>query len=153
MITHIDTEKGEKILRMADGVAVAGSMDKTGMRVFSLETRADSRRFSYEPSYPHDEARISSDGKTAMLFSYRGFRIYDLNGECLVEREFSDADEVYDQQYRRDENGSYLKVIYDDGRILRYSALDGKLLEESKGEKPDLSLYEEFFTAVSLRNM
>lgn len=146
LITHIDAEKGEKILRMADGVAVAGSMDKTGMRVFSLETRADSRRFSYEPSYPHDEARISSDGKTAMLFSYRGFRIYDLNGECLVEREFSDADEVYDQQYRRDENGSYLKVIYDDGRILRYSALDGKLLEESKGEKPDLSLYEEFFT-------
>ena len=56
------------------------------------------------------------------------------------------AHNLYDQQFRRDEKGSRLEAIYNDGTIRAYSAKDGSILYEIIGEKPDLSLNEEFFT-------
>jgi len=67
---------------------------------------------AYDADYDHSEARISADGSTVMLFRYTGFRIYDLDGEVVAEAELPipEGDQVYDQQYRRDEAGSRLEV-------------------------------------------
>jgi hypothetical protein len=57
-----------------------------------------------------------------------------------------DAAQVYDQQYRRDDQGSYLEVLYNDGLTRTYSAETGALLSETMGDAPDGTLTEEFET-------
>lgn len=81
-----------------------------------------------------------------MLYSYNSFRLYSADGEIIKEISIPDSDQVYDQQYRRSDNGCSLDVIYNDGFIRSYSADDGRVLSETQGEKPDGTLYEEFFT-------
>ena len=81
-----------------------------------------------------------------MLFRYDGFRLFSMDGELLAEVEIPQADQVYDQQYRREGSESYLEVIYNDGLVRTYSAEDGSLRSETQGALPDLSLYEEFIT-------
>lgn len=131
---------------LAGPFVVSGNRDTPALRVMKLENHADAQLFSYEKTYPHSEARISADGQTVMLFRYDGFRLYDIDGTLLAEVSIPDAEEVYDQQYRRNENGSYLEVIYNNGMIRTYSAVDGSLLSEVAGEVPDDTLYEEFWT-------
>ena len=81
-----------------------------------------------------------------MLFRYEGFWIYDLDGALLCEAELPDAEQIYDQQFRRQDGNSYLEVTYNDGLIRAWSAADGSLLWERQGEPPEKSLYEEFLT-------
>ena len=100
----------------------------------------------YDGRYAHDEARISEDGKRAMLFGYQGFRIYDFSGNLLAEQEIPDPEKIYDQQFRRENGKSFLEVIWYDGLIRRYSDVDGTLLNEEKGILPEKDLYEEFYT-------
>ena len=101
----------------------------------------------YDSAYGHDEARVSADGSTAMLFSVDGFRLYDRAGGLLAEEEMPDSGQIYDQQYRRETDGaSYLEVIYYDGLRRAWSAKDGALLWERQGEVPDGSAFEEFLT-------
>ncbi len=133
-------------VQLAGGFAVVGSRDTPELRIMQLEEHPEAELFSYDPAYSHDEARLSADGKTVMLFRYDAFRLYGIDGQLLAEVELPDAEQIYDQQYRRDERGSYLEVIYNDGLVRSYSAADGALLSETEGETPDLSLYEEFYT-------
>ena len=64
-----------------------------------------------------------------------------------AEKVMPDPEQIYDQQYRREVDGtSYLEVIYNDGLRRAWSAKDGALLWEQQGEAPDSSLFEEFFT-------
>ena len=100
----------------------------------------------YDPDYSHNEARISADGATVMLFRYDAFRICGMDGSVVADVEVPDAEQVYDQQFRREGQESWLEVIYNDGTIRRYSAADGTLLSEEQGAEPDRTLYEEFFT-------
>ena len=137
-------EKG--LLQIAGNYALVAAIDTPEVQILSLEDHADTQVFSYDPAYLHTEARISADGETIMLFSYDTFRLYSKDGNILKNVNIPDAEQIYDQQYRRDENGSYLEVIYNDGTHRLYSAADGSVMEEYKGEQPDLSLYEEFFT-------
>ena len=65
----------------------------------------------YTSSYVHDEARISADLNTAMLFHYGGFCIVDRYGDVLAEVSLPDQDKIYDQQFRKDGNDSWLEVI------------------------------------------
>lgn len=133
-------------LNLSGSYALVGSRDTLGLRILELESHPEAQVFSYAPDYPHDEARISADGTTVMLFRYDAFRLYDMDGQILADVEIPDAEEVYDQQYRRDAEGSYLEVIYNDGTHRAYSAQDGSLLWEQQEEPPDLTLYEEFYT-------
>ena len=102
--------------------------------------------FSYPGEYYHDEARVNSGKHTVMLFSVDGFRIYDGDGVQLAEVVLPDRDQIYDQQYRRDHGPDRLEVIYYDGTRRTYAADDGSLLSQEAGEKPDESLYVEFYT-------
>ena len=144
-----EKEHGNDFVQIAEGTALIGSLDSPVMRIMKIESHRDAEIFSYDPAYPHTEARISRDGKTAMLFSYAGFRLYDIGGGSMIsEISLPDRGNIYDQQYRRDGEGSRLEVTYYDGTARVYSAADGSLMSEETGEKPGLESveYEEFFT-------
>ncbi len=141
-----EKEYQSNFLQIAEGTALIGSSDSPVIRIMQYENYPDTELFSYDPLYDHDEARISADQKTVMLFSYDEFRLYDMDGTLLTETEIPNAAQVYDQQYVRDEEGSRLEVIYNDGTVTAYSAEDGSRLYEKKGEKPDKDMYEEFVT-------
>ena len=100
---------------------------------------------SYDARYQHNEARVSRDGQHVMLFDYQEFSIYDREGSLLAQEEIPDSEQIYDQQFRKEEEGSWLEVIWYDGTRRCYSAEDGSLLSEEKGEAPEKNLYEEFF--------
>ena len=146
LIARHEKEHSSDFVQIAEGVALIGSLDAPVIRIMKYESHPGAEVFTYDPSYTHDEARISADGKTVMLFSYNRFRLCDISGDIIAEVSIPNADQVYDQQYRRDESGSRLEVIYNDGTIRAYSAIDGTVLYVTVGEKPDLTLDEEFFT-------
>jgi len=128
--------------------AVIGSRDNPSVRLLKRENHPDAQVLSYDPSYSHEEARLSADGSTVMMFSATDFRIYSRDsGALLAEVDIPDAAQLYDPQFRRDEDGtSYLELLYNDGTVRCYSAKDGSLMSERKEEVPDKTLYEEFFT-------
>lgn len=134
-------------VRIAGETAVTANLDSPVLLVQRLEQHPETQVFSYDADYDHHEARISADGGTVMLFRYDRFRLYDINGTVLAEVDIPDASQVYDQQYRRDEAGDRLEVLYNSGLIRTYSAKDGSLLSEEQGNAPDGTLYEEFTTS------
>lgn len=81
-----------------------------------------------------------------MLFGYKSFRIYDKEGDVVTEKSLPLPEQIYDQQFERKEKQSWLKVIWYDGMVRRYSAADGTLISEAKEEPPDESLEEELET-------
>ena len=131
---------------LTDAYGVLANRNEPLIRLMTLEKHEETQLMSYDARYVHDEARVSLDGKTVMLFGYRSFRISDMSGAMVAEAELPDADHIYDQQFRRSEEGSWLEVIWYDGTRRRYSAADGSLLWEETGEAPSKDLYEEFFT-------
>lgn len=146
LISRYTKEQGSDLVQIANGVALLGSSDLQTVRVMVYENHTEAEIFAYDATYPHDEARISEDGKYVMLFSFEGFRVYQAEGELVAEVEIPEAEGVYDQQYIRDEDGARLEVIYNDGKRVGYDAKDGSLLYEEMGEKPDKTFYEEFYT-------
>lgn len=131
---------------LSHGRAVIGNRNEPSLRVMKLEDHSEALLATYDPRYLHDEARVSADGKTVMLFSYGGYAVYDLAGQLVGSLELPDAEQIYDQQFRKDAKGSYLEVIWYDGTTRCYSAADGTLISETKGEAPAKDLYEEFYT-------
>ena len=132
--------------RLCGTTAIAGGRDTPDVRVLRYEDHADAEILTYDPAYDHDEMRLSEDGNTLMAFSYTGFRIYSRDGTVVNETELPNPEQIYDQQYRRQDGRSYLEVFYYDGTILRYDAADGTLFQQESGTPPDESLYEEFLT-------
>lgn len=127
--------------------AVVANRNEPSLRLMVLENHQEAQLLSYDARYGHDEARVSQDGQTVMLFGYEDFRIYDMAGNLVAEGVFPDADHIYDQQFRKSQDGSWLEVIWYDGTRRLYSAVDGSVLSEEIGEVPGKDLYEEFVTA------
>jgi PAS domain-containing protein len=118
------------LLRVAGGRAVVGGRDSRTVRILRYEAHDEEQVFAYDPSYAHDEARVRADGRRAMLFSYKGFRLYGADEGLLREAEIPDAALVTDQQYSM-ESGN-LAVLYEDAFRL-YSGETGGLLVEETG--------------------
>ena len=133
-------------LTLAGQYAILSSRDSASVRIMKLTSHADRQLATYDPSFMHDEARVNSNRESVMLYSYQSFRICGMNGDALHEQEIPDAAEVYDQQYRRNENGDYLEVIYNDGLTRCYAANDGTVISETQGERRNDSLDEEYIT-------
>lgn len=146
LISSFEEEETGDFVELANGVALIGSIDTPIIKIMRYENHSEKEVFKYDSSYNHDEARISADMKTIMLFSYKQFRVYDISGALIKEVDVPNANQVYDQQFIRKGNESYLEVTYNDGTLLIFNARDGNLISEEKIEKPDLSLYEEFYT-------
>lgn len=130
-------------LSMAGGAALIANRDTPSLRILRLETHP--AVFTYDHSYAHDEARLSRTGYLT-LFRYDGFRVYGPDGSIAADVALPDSGQVYDQQYRREENDDVLEVTYNHGLIRRYAVEDGRLLSEEAGPPPDRTLDEEFLT-------
>lgn len=128
-----------------DFAAVANRSDPA-LRILKREHNEEARLFSYPAGLIHDEARISRDGQRFMLFDYREFTVFDREGRMLAQMELPQPDQIYDQQFVREENESWLEVIWYDGTVRRYSAQDGSLMDEEKGQPPSKELLETFYT-------
>ena len=146
MISSFKEDETGDYVQISNGVALVGSLDTPIVKILKYENHKSAEVFNYDSAYEHDEARISADGKNIMLFSYKQFRVYSIDGTLVNEVDIPDPEQVYDQQYRRENGESYLEVIYNDGLRRKYNAREGSLLEEQNGNKPDLTLYEEFET-------
>lgn len=135
-------------LTVSGDYVMLGDRQEPSIRILHHEKHEDAKLITYDPSYSHDEARISEDGSTVMLFDIHGFRIYDREGKIVKEEALPDSDSIYDQQFRRKDEKSYLEVFWYDGTIRQYDAKDGSLLIEKKESAPDPSLEETFDTST-----
>lgn len=133
-------------VQIAGDAALVADRNTAVLRLLRYESHPESTMFDYDPALAHDEARLSADGQRVMLFDYTGFTLFDRAGSQLAKVEIPEAMEVYDQQFRREGDISYLEVLYNDGTVRRYSAADGSLLAEQAADPPDPTLYEEFET-------
>lgn len=133
-------------IALAGDCAVLSNRNSASVRVLRMKTHTDKQLFTYDAAWTHDEARVSTDRSTVMLYDYHGFRLYGMDGALLAETALPYAAQVYDQQYRRGDNGDYLEVIYNDGTTRTYSAEDGSLLSEKAGKQQNDKLDEEFIT-------
>lgn len=143
-----EVQSDEVVDRMALGgkFAALASRSSPFLRLLKHETHPEAQLFTYDAGFMHDEARVSSDKSTVMLFRYDAFRLYSVDGKILCETELPDAANVYDQQYLRDADDCFLEVTWYDGTVRKYSAVDGKCTDERHIAPPDTSLAEEFTT-------
>lgn len=132
-------------VQLTDQYAIIGNRNEAALRIYKLISHENQEVLSYNPEYEHDEARISQDQKNVMLFQYDGFRIYDRSGEIIAEETLPNADQIYDQQYRRKDGKSYLEVTWYDGTVRCYGE-DGKLMSETTVDPPSKDLVESFET-------
>lgn len=137
MTAHYKKEYVSDLIGIAGEIAVVGSMDRPVVRIMRYEENPETEIFSYDSDYQHDEARVSADEKTVMLFSCRQFRIYGKDGNLINETDIPDSDQVIDQQFIRDGDESYLEVKYDNGETVGYSAKDGSVWGEEEQKNPD----------------
>lgn len=131
-------------INISKDFATIGSLNSPNLTVMQIQNHENCEIFSYDAAFAHDEARISADYKTVMLYNYQQCRLYNIDGTIITEFKFPNSEQIYDQQYNK--IGSYLEVIYYDGTIKQYSVTNGELIAEQKGKKPDKTLYEEFYT-------
>lgn len=139
-------EAPSSFVDIAGSFAAFADLSAPNLRLMKLEDSGDALLAVYDPADVHDEARLSAGGETIMLFRYDGFRIYKADGTRIADVRLPDPMEVYDQQFRREDGGSFLEVTYNSGLVRTYSAASGDLLSEEQGTPPDGSLEEEFFT-------
>ncbi len=146
VILSEDCSENCDFVALTDQYALLGNRNQPSVRIMKLEDHKEAQIFSYDSRYDHEEARISQDGRTAMLFNHEQFRIYDKTGKMIGEKSLPDGDKIYDQQFRKSDEGSWLEVIWYNGTIRCYSAADGSLISETVGELPSKDLFEEFYT-------
>lgn len=146
LLSSESCEENCDFVMMMDKYAVIGNRNEPTVRILKLKSHGEAQLLAYDARYQHDEARISQDGKTVMLFHYQGFQIYDRNGRLLAQIKLPDAEYIYDQQFVKGEKNSWLEVTWYDGTVRCYNAADGVLLSEIQDEKPKEDLYEEFYT-------
>ncbi len=144
-IMEESTDVPYELLALTDKHVVLANRNEPMLRLLKAQKNEDAVLMQYDARILHDEARIDQSGQYVMLFDYQTFYIYDIAGNLICEEELPNAESIYDQQYRKSEEGSWLEVIWYDGMVRRYSAKDGSLLLEEKKEAPQKDLYEEFF--------
>lgn len=145
-LVHEKSDEEYSFAELGTEYAALANRSQPDLRVMKEETHEDTCVARYDAKYSHDEARVMGDGEKAMLFSYDGFRIYDSDGTLTAEGSFPEAEKIYDQQFRRDGEKSWLDVIWYDGTVRAYSSEDGTLISEERGEAPSKDLEEEFST-------
>ena len=142
----VQSEKRETapdfVISAGDYIALA-NRNSNIIEILKLKDYGDAKLLEYDPRLEHSEARLSSDG-SVMLYSVKNITVLNPDGSSRTTVELEDGDKIYDQQYRHD--GDYLEVTYYSGKVVSYSAKDGKIISETEIAPPDESLYEEFET-------
>lgn len=119
-------------VNVAGDYGLVAGMDTPKVRILKRKTFGDSDFFNYDSDYVHDEARLSGDETTVMLFNYKGFRLFNADGSLIREVEIPDARKVYDQQYSK--KSGNLVVIYKDALRI-YSGVNGEIIFEENDLK------------------
>lgn len=138
-------ERPVDFIAATDAYLAVADRNTPEVEILKLKEYGDRVAISYDPAYVHSEARLRSDGSGAMLFSVKGFKIFNSDGSTK-EVSLGGTGSIYDQQYRHDGGGDFLEVTYYDGKVVRYSAADGSVLGETAIEPPDEGLGETFVT-------
>lgn len=146
LISEAEDMGNVSILKSAGDTVLTGQIDTPEICVLRYEENSTNEILTYDASFDHDEARISADEQSVMLFSYKQFRICDMEGNVIAEQSLPDPENVYDQQYVRTGDESWLEVTYSDGKVMTYSGENGELISESTTEPPDMTLDEVFYT-------
>ena len=135
------------LLAISGDTGMGADRDSASLIILKKRGQGQADLLAYDPGYAHIEARISADKRTAMLFSTSGFEILSLETGALVcDEDLPGRETMYDEQFRRSGDRSWLEVTWYDGKVRSYSAADGQLLLEETKEKPDGTLCEEFLT-------
>ena len=145
-VGEFDRDVRANLLSIDNNHLMIGSSDSPIVLMAEYKEHYDSGFAQYDEPIVHDEARLSGDGRTMMYFSYDSFTVCNLDGTVIKTVSIPNAKEVYDQQFKRDGSHSFLEVSYYNGDIKKYSADNGELFEETKSDKPDSGLDEEFET-------
>lgn len=146
LVKSIQEDPAADFVTMAGDYGVLGSRDAEALRIVKWQSHEEAEAFTYDAAYEHAEARVSQDLQSLMLFSVDGLKVYK-DGSLMAEATFPEKEQIYDQQFRRDESGSYLEVIWYDGMHRCYRMEDGQLFQEEQQTAPDKELYEEFITS------
>lgn len=146
LISEGTREKGCEYIQTAGDYVVLASRETPAVQVLKLEQNSETVLLSYDPAFEHSEARLSADGKTIMLYRFDRFYLFDRDGTEIMEFEIPNAQEVYDQQFRRNGDESWLEIVYWDGTARGYSAKNGTLIWENHGVIPEEVLVENFET-------
>ncbi len=129
-----------------NGTALIANRNAPSVRLLKYENHPQEQIVSYDPAYAHDEARVSYDKEKVILFSYDRFRICHKDGTAVNDTLLPHPEQVYDQQFRREEGRCWLEVYYYDGTVDCYDGDTGQLIGRERREKPNPDLTEEFFT-------
>jgi len=143
--SEFQADSDVEFLKITSNYAIVANRNDPEIRILKLKNHKNREILSYDPDLAHDEARISKDKKTVMLFNYEQFCVFNRNGEKLVQVKLPDSEHIYDQQYRRNKKGSYLEVTWYDGTIRTYGE-NGKIISEKKNKAPSKELEETFLT-------
>ena len=81
-----------------------------------------------------------------MMFDYKGFSIFNLEGKEIKRLEIENSEQVYDQQFIRKKDKSVLEITYNDGKVVSYDGNTGEKVDENIISEPDKSLKEIFYT-------
>ncbi len=147
LVKSIQADPRADFVTMAGDYSVLGSRDEEALRIVKWQSHEEAEAFAYDAAYDHAEVRVSQDLQSIMLFSVDGLKIYRKDGSLMAEATFPEKEQIYDQQFRRDETGCYLEVIWYDGMHRCYRMEDGQLFREEQLSAPDKELYEEFITS------
>lgn len=146
LISALQCQENCDFVALAGDYAALADRNEPTVRLLKTERQKDTLLMTYDPGLEHDEARISIDSQTAMLFNYKQFAVYDRTGRQIVQVDLPDADQIYDQQFIRTAEDSWLEVTWYDGTVRCYDAVTGLVTAERKSDEPDRELYEEFYT-------
>lgn len=132
----------EYLTAAAGETVLAGGGASENIRILKYEEHKETAAFFYDSDYIHDFSKVCGGGEKVMLFSDRGFRLYDRSGKLFYEENFSEGEAIKGEYFDREEGEDYLEVIYADGTMQKYRAEDGQLEEEGEAE----GLQREFYT-------
>ena len=135
-IAEFEGYSGRNLCSLRNGYAVFGNRDSKELRILRFEQDKEGTLADYPLGFDHRYTKICADGKHIMQFTINQFRILDLDGNVLCEKEIHDSQKVFDLQFRRNEKGSYLEVTYSDGKVVCYDSETGEITEENTIEKP-----------------
>lgn len=142
MMAEYRKQKQEYLMAAASETVLAGGGDSENIRILKYEEHKDTAVFFYDPDYLHDFAKVCGKGEKILLFSDKGFRLYDRSGNLLCEEKLSDSKEIKVAYFVYVEGKAYLEVTYSDGTMEKYRAEDGQLEEEGEAE----GIQQEFYT-------
>lgn len=131
----MSTEAGNlnaDFLALAGGYAVIGNRTEARLRIMRLEGHEDAQVAAYDARYAHEEARVSADRESVMLFDYKGFSVYGMDGGSWRRRSCrTRAPSMTSSSGGR--GRLFLEVIWYDGTRRCYSAADGDSCPRRRG--------------------